>query len=359
MKTLSVPWRAVIGWRKRRGFAKALADALLIVVFVGGLALGLARGLLLTEPAVPAYENRAPARWPGWSQLTTKRLERWFNDRVGFRQELLDAHAISRWRWFGLPVSPAVAVGPNGWLFLQQSSLFDRPLGRQQGRDDHLRRWVEHLDERRRWLAERGIRYLVVIAPDKQSIYPEELPRSLQFLDDHPLLGEFHTRARDQGIETIDLVPVLREAKARGRIYLINDTHWNGMGSWFATRAVLARLGVATRQADYRKVVYPFPAPDLVRYLGAERRDEEWDTLELIGSFEFPHPLKPRFLSKVLFLHDSFGLSMIDHARPYLPSLEREATIDLPRERIERDRPAIVIQEIVERTLKARPPGSK
>ena len=39
-----------------------------------------------------------------------------------------------------------------------------------------LEEWRILFEERRVWLKERGIRYLVVFAPDKTSIYPEQLP---------------------------------------------------------------------------------------------------------------------------------------------------------------------------------------
>ena len=45
---------------------------------------------------------------------------------------------------------------------------------------EELLRWGRVLEERRRWLAERGISYLLVLVPNKHRMYAQYMPPGLQ-----------------------------------------------------------------------------------------------------------------------------------------------------------------------------------
>src|SRR5207249_2328864 len=76
--------------------------------------------------------------------------------------------------------SPHVVLGKRGWYFYIANPVGNdfpaiMPLSR-----EGLEAWQHLLEARRDWLARHGSRYLFVIAPDKQSIYPDFLPQSLR-----------------------------------------------------------------------------------------------------------------------------------------------------------------------------------
>lgn len=170
-------------------------------------------------------------------------LERVVCDRLPLREELLTAKTrISL--FFGKSLNPeVVVVGKNGWLF------FGNTVGR--GIDQYrgiLRMDAAQLDTFRNYfqgiqaeLEKRGIPFLLVIAPEKHSIYPENLPPALSHKGDSPA---DQVLAGAPGLDILDMRPVLREAKGRWPfpLYSKTDSHWNELGAYIAYREIMGRL---------------------------------------------------------------------------------------------------------------------
>ncbi len=98
-------------------------------------------------------------------------------------------------------------------------------------------------EERRDWLAQRGIRYIFVVAPDKQTIYPENLPSWLKPTGRPTKLDQFmaHMHAHST-VAVPDLRPALREAKSTAPTYFQTDSHWNLFGGFIASREIVKLL---------------------------------------------------------------------------------------------------------------------
>jgi len=125
-------------------------------------------------------------------------------------------------------------------------------------------------------LAARGIRLLLVPAPNKESIYPERLTRRAQRL---PIALCDSTRALLQrleaaGVETVNLFGTFGAAKhqAEAPLYLAHDTHWSPAGIDLAAKTVaqriLARGWVARGNVEYGERPLPVRrVGDLLRML--------------------------------------------------------------------------------------------
>ena len=83
----------------------------------------------------------------------------------------------------GMASVSTVIVGRENWLFIGHETervdelryfLGCNPLG-----EAALEQWLQVLTERQRWLEQRGIGYLLVIAPNKSTVYPENYARDL------------------------------------------------------------------------------------------------------------------------------------------------------------------------------------
>ncbi len=96
-------------------------------------------------------------------------------------------------------------------------------------------------------LAERGIRLLVVPAPNKASIYPEMLARRAQGMTS-PVNAATRTiiaRLREAGVEVVDLFETYGQAKLSAGspiYYLSQDSHWSPEGMRLAAEMVARRL---------------------------------------------------------------------------------------------------------------------
>ena len=115
----------------------------------------------------------------------------------------------------------------------------------------HQHRDVTPAAEYLRWLtasiAKDGMRPLVVLVPHKYSVYYPLLTAASARPGDavHPLTT-LETALREQGIEALDLTPLLqaraRVALASGEyLYWRDDTHWNGQGVRVAAEAIQQR----------------------------------------------------------------------------------------------------------------------
>ncbi|TMH00657.1 MAG: hypothetical protein E6H67_18925, partial [Betaproteobacteria bacterium] len=225
---------------------------IIIALFLSAICLPLAGKLLPAEGAFALTENRRPAPLPtielgtpgwGWSILTfPRRFERYWNDSFAFRWYLIRWHSIAKLA-LGISPSPKALVGQNGYLFYaaEQSVDYFRAVKPFAARE--LVQWRAELEKRRAWLAERGIRYLVVVAPSKETIYPEFMPPALRPVRPETRLDQLLKElAAHSSVDVVDLRPALRRAKETQRVYHQTDTHWNDAGAMIAYGEILARL---------------------------------------------------------------------------------------------------------------------
>jgi alginate O-acetyltransferase complex protein AlgJ len=201
----------------------------------------------------PPGENRLPAPFPKMESLNltnaqkyTVGLEAYFNDHFGFRKKLIRFFQNWKHGLFRDEGVYKVVTGRNHWLFSGEMQMVDHFLGTEKFTPEQLRSWRKLLEKRRDWLAERGIKYLFIVAPDKQSIYPEELPGWL--INAAPTnretkLDQFLNYMKaNSTVPILDLRPPLICAKKIAPLYLQNDTHWNLLGGFIAAHELVKTL---------------------------------------------------------------------------------------------------------------------
>src|SRR5205823_2116654 len=129
-------------------------------------------------------ENRRLAHFPPLKLNITaieglpEAFTAYFNDNFGFRPTLVHLQAFTKLRLLSVSSSPVVIAGKDGWLFLaREYSATGQHLVPPYS-ERQLHDWQVLLDGRRDWLARRNARYVFVIFPRKETIYPEFLPDS-------------------------------------------------------------------------------------------------------------------------------------------------------------------------------------
>jgi hypothetical protein len=323
---------------------RAWADWLVITIFLCLLWAPTLDGCFNLDHSRQPGENRLPAPFPKWpaaglgeTQKYISGLENYFSDHFGFRKKLI--------RWFqNWKISLFrdrsvynVITGRNGWLFTSDLQMVEHFLGLKKFTPAELKSWQALLEKRRDWLAARGIKYLFVIPPDKQTVYPEELPAWLAHAapaNRETKLDQFlqYMKAHST-VEILDLRPALIAAKTTAPTYLQNDTHWNQFGSFSACQEVIKSLAahfpelLPLRSEDFTWTNQPAPGGDLARMAGSEAVDKNnfafapaaglpalniyyapnivstWDAHKPSRVSENPAPAK---VTAVIF-HDSFG----------------------------------------------------
>lgn len=330
-------------------------------------------------------ENRvlAPVPDPG-SPLPVflAAVDDFVKDHLGFRDSLIRIGYRIR---LALGVSPRrdVLLGEDGWLSYDGDGSLDDHRGlRPRGEHQRLG-WGPFLAERQRWLGERGVRFLFVVAPDKETIYPERLPAGFHVPGARSRLDLLVEDLSARGVSCLDLRPALKASKGEDLLYHAHDTHWNDLGAFVAHRELVRQLGLEPLDAGgYERRLLPHPG-DLLRFLhmddvrevtklvprqtpGARRATPGLeDLLDLPADIEawrrpvaYEHPGRP---GRALVLRDSsFALSM----EPFLVEcfgrttlLSMHLTDDALRRIVDREQPEVVIEQHTERMLVYGPSG--
>ena len=262
-------------------------DVATIVVFFVVLWLPTIDSFTGIDATRPPDENRLPAVWPRlqhWSNADAQRFlagaEAYFNDHFGFRKRLIRWSQQWKSRLFRDESGHKVIIGKQGWLYTGELQMVEHFMGIARFTPAELQAWQKVLEKRRDWLAARGIKYLFVVAPDKQDIYPENLPDWLLGAAKpgrETKLDQFLKYMKEHSSVAIaDLRPALLAAKPMAPLYLVNDLHWNTLGSFIAGQEVIRAIQrqlpelPPLRLDDFTWTNQPTVGGDMARYLGRE-----------------------------------------------------------------------------------------
>ena len=363
-------------------------DRLLALLFAVGIAWpGLA--LLFTwDRAQTRFENRPTGAWPALalSRDFAPAFDRAFSDRFGGRDALVRLHHGGLLRVFGVSSLRTVMVGDDGWYYWlgEDGHSLDRHYrATMDFSDAEVDGTVKELVRRSEWLASQGIAYVVAVVPDKFTIYPDHLPgwvsRSAR---PSPYDRVRDALVRDGRVAFIDLRPALLAAKPRERVYYKTDSHWNYNGAIVGydeiMRVVAQKLGGKLAQVapSTRPPYVPgadYYSGDLLQMLGMPSRMGEDDVAPLakvlgdttrcahradkgeFPGFEF-YVCDKAGLPRAVVLRDSMAIPLIPLLSENFSRAVYVSSRTLDREVIEREKPDVVIEELVERSLHA--PGA-
>lgn len=354
---------------KKTGTVLFLALAMLMILFP-------TLGHLLPQPgsSEDLNENRALAKWPEKAKdikAFVQGVESWFNDHLAFRDQLIETNLRMDLALGESPTS-TVILGTNGWLFFNEFDE-DKDLRGEIVLDEADREaLVTAQSAMQAYLKDRGASYYVVIAPNKQTIYPEYLPLSSQPGNKPTRMDQvLRILGEDTSVPCVDVRPALLAAKGGPDLYYRYDSHWNESGSYHAFLALAERL-----KKDYPNLYIPSPEEittepgtfqgDLASMIGMggkyvdhtlwyqfpNSHVYESDELsnEMLNAYVNPdHPEAP----KILFLHDSFGPALTTFLVQSCSELYETILDVYPVESLLECEPDIVIFERVERNCLA------
>lgn len=105
---------------------------------------------------------------------------------------------------------------------------------------DELQRIQTNLDNFQTQLAKMGIKFYIIMPPNKNTIYPEYLTPEIPIIGDESRLSQLIDYQREHGsVKVIDIRDRLNEIKQEEIIYYETDTHWNPRGAFEGYRALI------------------------------------------------------------------------------------------------------------------------
>jgi len=275
------------------------------------------------------------------------------------------------------PVPDKVIIGLDGWLFYAAEGALDSYRCNNLFTERDLIMIKMSMEARNNWLKERGIEYYLVFVPEKQTIYPEFMPRSIKRQGKYSKLDQVVYYLRNySNVKVVDLREGLSRHKRKRRLYDKLGTHWNDYGAFIGYRQLIKQI------AKKFSMIHPFEETDfyikyetakginLASHLGAQKSFFVEDMIKLVfkgkrrfqlleGNLERERftpfvltQIRNENLPRLVMFRDSYATQMIPFLSEHFSHSVYMWSFALHGDIIEREKPDIVINEIEERYLK-------
>ncbi len=343
---------------------------------------------LKSDPKISNTEKRELAKVPDLPRSIKElydfsdKFENFYGDNFGSRKFLITCYSRLKYL-IGVSPSKKVILGKDGWLFYAAHKTIDDCRRLELFTQGELKQWADSLEQKNSWLNKKSIPYLFVVAPNKHTIYPEYLPERIKPtrpVSRHDQLFDYlHSNTM---VPTLDLRSALISAKSNAKIYFKLGTHWNLYGAAVAQYEIV------------RCLMKTFQDLSPVRYSAEHFKwIDQWtgdvalaNMINLNGCFTQPTPfiiIKPCYevydfdtkdyppLTAIfgcpeatlvaLVFCDSFNVALRPVLSQYfkrITYIRKQGDFELIKTYVEKERPDVVIEEIVERNLRLVPRGS-
>ena len=320
--------------------------------------------------AVSVYEKRKLTDCPKLhfkhlSDFTTQ-YESFASDHMPFLNALVTFRNLLKYKLWNVSGSSKVLAGKQGWLYYMgdgSAVIFRHEVLYSK---EELDQWKQSMEERSDWFAQRGMKYVFVVAADKPSVYPEYLPPGFGAVRPQSRMDQLSEYLKgDPKISFVHLAETMQANKGKKLLYFKTDSHWNDFGAFigykklmqviepcFPTLQTLPRSAVqfasaCNAEGDCTSMMgllgcLPENTPTLVGVAGPS-------AFKLASNRQGAAQRHPR----LLVLHDSFGEYLKPYFNATFPSARYEIELhnDFDKNLVLADKPDIVVQELAERRV--------
>ncbi len=287
-------------------------------------------------------------------------FDAWFTDHMGGRSELIEAQTVMKEYVFGESAESSIILGKKGWLFYEKTA------------DDycHVRTLTPRNTENvaytlrmvQDYCKKAGAEFVFTVAPNKNTLYPENMPARYVQLDCPSNLDALKPALARNEVCYADLKQAfLDEPRV---FYHPQDSHWTYEGGFLAYRTIMDKLAPRTGtlltmtyterrdwDSDLTNMIYP-NAPDIdpqvypdINYSFQTKTPNVFDEALVIETYGGPGE------GTVLMFRDSFGNTTWRYFAQTFEKAEFQRAVPYRMSSVERLGADVVILEIVERNL--------
>lgn len=168
--------------------------------------------------------------------------DRYYKDNFILKNSLFKGYYFIQNDLFGVdPLPQKVVKGTNGWFFLGESysNVITESKGIVSFKPEELDKIKTGLLSKKAWLDAQNIDFYVAVAPNKHSIYGEELP--IIKGAKQTKLEQLKALLKAEELDFIDLSDSFPK-KSTLRLYHKTNTHWNDYGAYWGYKALLSKI---------------------------------------------------------------------------------------------------------------------
>lgn len=289
-------------------------------------------------------------------------FDSFLNDHFALKEHYVTALNSVSIAVFGEAFSKEAIYGKNDMLF------FDETLDDYQGidllSDEELRLVAEQLYKLETELIKKGSRMVFLIAPNKNTIYPEYMPGRFKKASERSNMERLYEYLGEYGVTTVDAKATLYDNKGDELLYYHHDSHWNNYGAALIYNEIAAISGLPTFDTsdaeaaiarDFTGDLHNFIWPSVPYF-------EERIAYEFMATYESDRPIdfeRNNYAAtscdvndlKLLVYHDSFGRSLQPFFSHNVGRVVFSSAFPYDMSYVDELKPDIVVIEMVERNI--------
>lgn len=344
-----------------------------IVVFIGILLLIPMTNLVL-KPYInnSNYENRELAELPtidkeNWLRFP-KSIDDYVSDHFPYKNQMVLVNSVANVDVFGDNPSANTITGAKGFLFYtgETGNSLSQYKGTLKFTEGELCTIADNLEVSERYLKDRGCKLILFIAPNKERMYSEYMPKNIKVVDDKCNTDQTIEYLRNNtDIEVIFAYDELKKYKEENPdtpIYYHLDTHWNNLGASIGANLICDAIGV-----EYPKLTFTETnnsSYDLANYSGLrlilEGKDVDYEPVGLLDDYDmekddingsFIYHNKGKNNTRLMICRDSFTIGM----RRYFGNIFNEVNMphrnEFKTSMVDEFAPDVFVYEVCERDI--------
>lgn len=316
--------------------------------------------------ADPSKEKRQLAEFPSIKTEDNKlnfdffdEFESYFSENFAFRQQLVNTDGRIKAALTHTSANDDVIVGKDGWLYYGETiNDFLRLDTLSSAEINNVANNLRIID---RYCESRKADFLFFSAPNKNTLYPENMPYNYMPSDNKSNLENLTAELSENDF-FLDMKSELLGLNSPTALYHKTDTHWNNFGAYAAHTKLMNKLGKSSCGTGNGWYVAHDRLGDLAAMLYPAENAKD---MQLHNDYEFTYEYTSRFRGldditittssnigdgNLLMYRDSFGEAIL----PYMAEMFAEAEFSraVPYNLNKVNENDTVIIELVERNLK-------
>ncbi|KLI18548.1 hypothetical protein GQX62_04150 [Brachyspira hyodysenteriae] len=318
------------------------------------------------------YENRTKSEKPYIFSIKLenypKSYENYFNDFLAFRNELIQLKNIIDVNLFK-NIIHNVLLGKNDWLFYRYDNLIENYIGLDGFTDEQLEIAKNNLIHLRDELKKRNIDFVLMICPNKNLIYEENMPSYIKRkskINSTDKFVEYMNNNTD--IKIVYPKKELLSYKHKYQLYYKYDTHWNALGGYIGYFELMKKININAEPLDNLKIsssgkisgdlaghinFIKFYSNDN-NYIINSFSSNDYKMLNNVDKHYYSYESYSNNTNNILMIRDSFTIAMFDYIASSFYKSSFVGISDFKFNDVIDINPNIVVFQTVERFLKYR-----
>jgi len=170
-------------------------------------------------------------------------FEAWFNDHFNQRKFFIDVNSRLNLFLNRRLKSETAMAGKDGWMFTRRWGSVEMFQNKYLYNYDDLRKIKEKLEKVSIWAGKHGMKFYVLLVPDKERIYPEFYPDGIEKINSVAKIEQIAEYMRVKSfVPVIYPAAALNAAKKAHILYYKTGTHWTHWGAYIGYRDLFKRI---------------------------------------------------------------------------------------------------------------------